>query len=628
MAAAAAAVAAALLAGCVTMPSSGLVRVDGQPSSGGPVAEGVQFVPVPPGGNWKPTEIVAGFLAASGSSLSGNFLGGNALSGNSFAVAREYLSPAYRRQWRPGRAATIIQANPRISVPAVPTILSHMASGASSTQVSVVSRFVETLQPAGNLVASSHGHQFQFELVQVDGEWRISSIAEDGTPSNNLLLLTETDFARDYQPRNLYFFPAGSPQDVLVPDPVFIPQQAAGSEGGARLLVRGLIASPRSGSGPTGWLSDATSTAFPAGTKILGVQVSGIKAVVDLGGTAARAGPGRLFRMEAQLVWSLTSAPYSPGPGAGPAATGIGSVELLLDHRRPALLLPQGFTQFFARWQPAAGPLYYQQATAAGGPGVDELRSGSAARAVPLPGGLGNGPFTAIAVSPPGLAPAILAACRGRDVYQVPLGAASRIASAQRLQGRCTSLSWDDEGDLWATAGNGAYVLAAGTPAGPGRPGFAPVFTAPGEITSLQVAPDGVRAAMIVRTPRGPQIRVAAISRNAAQVYSLQAAQMVQVGSDIADPVALGWRDPYYLLVAGQARGGADALYEVPLNGGAKIQLPTVLPAHVTQVIVSQRGTVVATDGPGEAGQRIWLQPPGSDGLWTPITTGITPDIP
>src|SRR5262249_59724678 len=98
-----------------------------------------------------------------------------------------------------------------------------------------------------------------------------------------LLLLTSTDFARDYLPRNLYFYPSGSTTDALVPDPVYIPQTGLESE--VQGLVNALI-HPAASS----WLWSAATTAFPRGTKLIKPPrvIGGVKAGVKLARAALR----------------------------------------------------------------------------------------------------------------------------------------------------------------------------------------------------------------------------------------------------------------------------------------------------------------------------------------------------
>ena len=95
-----------LLAGCVTVPTSGRVQsvnVTQGGSGGGQYY--LQPIPVPPGQGWSPQQIVSGFLAANASFASGH------------AVAREYLIPSASRTWHPGWAVKVFGQSPSIVTP-------------------------------------------------------------------------------------------------------------------------------------------------------------------------------------------------------------------------------------------------------------------------------------------------------------------------------------------------------------------------------------------------------------------------------------------------------------------------------------------------------------------------------
>jgi hypothetical protein len=109
------------------------------------------------------------------------------------------------------------------------------------------------------------------------------------------------------------------------------------------------------------------------------------------------------------------------------------------------------------------------------------------------------------------------------------------------------------------------------------------------EVTAFRVAPDGVRAAMIVKTGNGAsQLLLAAIIHSDAGA-AVSIGQTVAIGAGIADPGALSWYDADHIVVLAGAGSGAQ-LEEVPVNGGQ----PTL--------IGTQSGTVSVTgDGAGLA---------------------------
>jgi hypothetical protein len=589
------------LGGCVTLPTSGQISNAARlgSSSGGQQVQGVQLVPVPPGDGWSPSDIVRGFLAATGASWSG--------SPASVAVAYDYLAPAYRKQWRPTWSATVIDAAPAVTEIHSPL---RVNPGPSTTVVRLTTQHLERLTAvkygAGSAVVRLHRHHFDFTLINIGGQWRIDSMPNGG----RILLLTTPDFVRDYQPRDRYFFPAAAAGNVLVPDPVYVPQQA-GVDGVAGGLVRSLLTDPPASS----WLYQAAATAFPSGTKLIGVQVpGGVNAVVDLGGTALRASPAARQRMLAQLFFTLTTAPYGT-----PGGTQVRSVTLQLGHR--SWSLGPGNVKGWLHGGPPSPLLYLPELGATGAPELNVLRAGATTQAlVALPPGLGRGPFTAMAVSPanqavrgrPGVP--VLAGCRGKTIYLVPLTRGARPI-ARTVPSRCSSLSWDYNGNLWVAAGTAAFVLyvapGTGEVSGPSE-----VFNVAGTsippsaiIQAIRVAPDGVRVAMIVHDKAGNQIVVGAARLTPAVSSFANSNVLVTVGSDITGPIDLSWWDPDHLLVLARPGHGGLELDEAPLNGGPATTLYTQLPAGIRaltaswpyqQVVLGTQGSAVkiAPNGP------------------------------
>src|SRR6202034_983262 len=147
----------------------------------------------------------------------------------------------------------------------------------------------------GQYLVSSSTQPFNYSLVKVNGQWRIDSLPR------SQLLLTQSDFQRVYQPRDLYFLTQSG--NTLVPDPVFVPQQATDTEL-ATGLVQALLQDP------SGWLTGAAVTGFPAHAQPLGqVRIGGQNATVDLGGEHGKplkVNQRQLEQMAAQLAWTPT----------------------------------------------------------------------------------------------------------------------------------------------------------------------------------------------------------------------------------------------------------------------------------------------------------------------------------
>ena len=301
--AAIAALAAAVAAGgCSTVPTSGPVQQVGA-GQVGISQENPQPIPVPPGPGWTAKQIVSGFLAASAS-----FAGDH-------AVAREYLDSIAQRNWKPGWAVTVVSTTPTTSnAPAI----RRQVSGEPEelAQVKVTGLPVATLTGTGQYLASSgsSSESYDFSLIKINGQWRIDTL-----PTSQLLL-TETDFEQVYQPRDVYFLTQSG--RTLVPDPVFVPQQATTTEL-ATGLVNSLLEDPQ-----RGWLSGAAVTGFPAHAWLIGGQVTinGSNAIVNLGEKHATTSRRQLEQMAAQLAWTLASGTTTirRGPASDQRAPGTG----------------------------------------------------------------------------------------------------------------------------------------------------------------------------------------------------------------------------------------------------------------------------------------------------------------
>jgi hypothetical protein len=255
-----------------------------------------------------------------------------------------------------------------------------------------------------------------------------------------------------------------------------------------------------------------------------------------------------------------------------------------------------------------------------------------------MPKVLGSQTFRAFAISRTPAGAVVLAGCLGKYVYLIPQARPSGAVS-KKLPAPCTSLSWDDHGNLWVAAQAQVIEIPGANIGPPARPVLNPVFgpslTNP-IFRTLQVAPDGVRVAMIIRVGSSTRIQVAATSKSNAFTYLAQTNQMLRVGSDVLDPVALTWLNPDHLLVLDRLGPTRTELFEVPLNGGQSTEIPT--PHGVVSVAASQPAgqsqpplivigiaptvspTGTTTPGKIEESSNGLLNPD-----WKPVASGITP---
>jgi Lipoprotein LpqB beta-propeller domain/Sporulation and spore germination len=561
--------AALVLTGCATIPASGTVQNADVGQSGVSQAQNYpQLIPVGPGPGWTPTQIVQGFLAASASFA------------DDHAVARQYLDSATGRSWRPGWAVTVVSANFTVNIVQLPRPIS-LQPGSGLVNVEVTGLPVATLTGAGQYqVSSGQPARYKFSLIKINGQWRIDNLPR-GTP----LLLTQADFQQVYQSRDLYFLaPSGR---TLVPEPVFVPQQATNT-GLATGLVNALL------QGPAGWLSGAAATGFPAHSRQIGqVKIIGPNAIVNLGQNAAAASRQRREQMAAQLAWTLASAPGS-----------IHSVELEIDGR-PQQLLGSAFQlpQTYHGWVPAQADGSSLDFIGAAG-SVDQLSSANQpASGRVSPAGTPHMPaLSAIAVSPDGASVAGISA-DDQTVYVSSVGQNSAPRVWRCVSGPCTSLSWDAQGDLWIASAGDLWMLPPGAiSASPVQP---PNSEPDANVLDFQVAPDGVRAVMIVTGASGgkpgAQIQLAAITRSNG---SVSIGPSVPLGEGITEPGAVSWFGADDV-IALSGTSSAAQLDEVPLDGGTPQAIPA--PANAVSVTAASQGTSSSSIAVGLSGGQIMV---------------------
>jgi hypothetical protein len=566
---AAAVVAALLLSACATVPDSGPVQAGKVAATTSGQGQGyLQLIPMLPKASWTPKQVVLGFLTASASFANGH------------AVARAYLDPGVREKWKPGWAVTVVRGALKVRQhtinPRQAGIPNQMAS------VKATGEKLATLTDNGQYIVTTGSNTYKFKLSKIAGRW----VIENPPPR---LLLTELAFKQVYAPRNLYY--VASPAHALVPDPVFAPLQAT-SANLAYELVTALLQKPR------GLLAGGVSTRFPSGTKLLRVAVNDGTAVIDLGGSAARAPQAWLSDMTSQLVWTLAGAP------SGQSA--IQSVQLQINGhpRRTASLTggqvhqnPPGLSV------PEAGPdtpLYWVNA----GGAVQKLTPpDSAVHSVPGEAGEGRVHLNTIAVSYDEKYVAGVSPSR-KVVYYGSIQRGARL-TRWRVQGAgVTSLSWDRRDELWVSSPGRVWILrAGGQPVAPGLGGAV--------VSQLRVAPDGVRVAMIVQGPgpHGSHLELRAINRSSDGSPYLP--QSVSIGTNVPDPTQLTWYDANNLIVL-SGPPTHPQLYEVPVNGSSSDALATY---QGTQSITAAGPAVPMAAGLADG--RLALES-NLNGTWTP----------
>jgi len=529
---AALAIAGVCATGCVSMPTGGPVQT--YPVTQAADAQNqpyVQVVPQSPGAGWCPAEIVQGFLTASASF------------GNYSQVAMQYLTPAEQNQWNPSWSAIVYKDGPNVTASACP---SGTAKNAQTATVRITGTVQANLQgygsysvPSASGASQSEAPQPVFNLVKEDGQWRISQAPQK-------FLLTSDSFKNDYQLSKLYFLnPDGN---YLVPDPVYVPVTASLPE-----LMNGLVSDLITP--PNDWLSGATKSAFPASTKIKGVSLNGVTAVVNLTGAAmvkASADNAVMQQISSQLCNTLYSVAQS-----GSAGQPVQSIEVEVNG---VPFSSQGSAvQQSSLLKPASGSssVFYYVAN------TGYLTSQNAAGGNPVKiAQIGTG-VTQVAVSRDA---SYLAVLRGSTLYTGALGG----ALTKRGTGY-TSISWDVSDDLWAAQGNEIVMFrtAVGQRQVLGEMVQATVvdqysFENPNATFSvLRVAPDGVRVAVVIG---GTTLAYGAISGQDGPSPQITLSQVQEQSVNDTTFTSLTWYGSDDVITLSNP---GSAVTEYPVSGGS-----------------------------------------------------------
>ena len=585
------------LAGCVSMQDSGPPgTLQVSPSGTTQDAANIGPIPASPPQNLSPANLVLAFLEVSASYSTYP------------AIVKSYLTQQEAKAWNPQWSATVFSALPTVTQLPV----AKKQAAAKQVTVTVQGQVQATFSGSGQYLSVAQGSTptssctrdepsytcEQFTVTESGGQWRIAKLPR-------YLLLDDSDFSRVYQPQDLYFF--GPTYKVLVPDTVFVP---LGTPASALLttLVSSLIPQSQGTSGSAvaaasqPWLSIGTTvTSFPIGTKQLApVTVLGNTATVDLGGTIAQASQQEIQQVMDQLAWTFLASPSS--------LYTISTVDLDINGTQVAT---SSQTTTYAPYPPKVGVFTYVVdgvaqsrcgSTLANftGPGVPVFAA-NGTPALATCGGVGatpsptatasTGQQTSGKSSPSSTAPAnplaaTAASSDGQYLAGVSAGRGSlsiwslgtRGGPQQKWspQGQTiSSISWDLQDDLWivthsnSTLTSSIYMVSAAT----GK--ATPVIYGSGNVVSLSVAPDGVRAALIVQNQSGSQqVDLAGIYRGTCQVScrrpNFVIPELIQGpvlgGPGITDAISLAWYNQDNLYVIDKTQS-TSALWQVPVSG-------------------------------------------------------------
>ncbi|HEY7859191.1 MAG TPA: LpqB family beta-propeller domain-containing protein [Candidatus Nanopelagicales bacterium] len=560
------AVAAAVLAGCASIPTSGpihegpAVAIDNQELI-------YRAIPQPPQPGMSPEELVLGFLAASSSA------------GDGYSVAREFLTPAAASSWNPLSQVRVYDNS------GIQTRLT--APGA----VSVTGTEDGVIGSDGGFVVAEAGKKFQagYRLVRVGKDWRIAALPKG-------LVLGSGDIEREFRTYDLYFFdPTFS---VVTPDAVTVPVTGAGA---ATVLVSSLL------SGPTSWLAPAVRTAFPEGTTLTldSVPVVSGVAQVDLSPQVLEANDQARQALSAQLVWTLHQLPNVTG-----VAITVGG--------QPLPIPGVGPVQSVDSWQRYDPDEAGSTGDAYAGASTGLVRLGADGRFQRAAGAVGHGRPLLIAPSVSLDEKTVAGITPDRRQLWTQLAAGE---TPPVLVGRGTDLSrasFDRTGALWwVDRGSGVFILQNGRPTA-----RVPIVGLPAGMTSsaiegVSIARDGTRAALLVRRGGAVEPWVARIERDGTNVR-LAAPRRLEMS--VTDALDLAWEAQDQLAVLGTStRNGLGLQVFVISDGFSQTQSQPAVPGATSLAAAPGAATLLGVGG------KVYVQNP--DG-WTALGAGNDPAYP
>lgn len=456
-------------------------------------------------------EIVQGFLDAS------------AASENDFAAARAFLSPVAASQWNPNLLVQVYEGVGRLSSTEIDSIT---FAGIKDGDITNFNRY-QLAKPAESLTQ-------EFKLVEIDGEWRIRNAPRG-------LLISKADLNRSYRIYPLWF-PDLTGQ-VLVPDPVIVPQSVAGT---ATLLMQILLR------GPSRDLAIGVKTAFPQGVELglAAVTVESSVASVSLNSAALNTSPQQRQLMSAQITKTLTSV-----PGINAVRITVGSQALPIADKP--------VQQTASDWQELSADANRNQlATVAFNGRLFELQENSIA--TPYPAFLANqsGGYRSGAIDRNGAIYTALST-DGTRVYVGNLSSTSPpqlVLSGNSFRDPIV----DRSGLIWITSPDGSFVINGGEV----RTVVIEGFLDEDEIIDVIPAPDGVRAAVILNTISGNQLRLATIERDATGIRLTRIRAIEKTWNNIAQ---VSWQTNSLLILLDTTADLATIAAVDSLNGSSRV---------------------------------------------------------
>lgn len=558
-------VAALVLTGCSEIPTSGPVE-RGDEVRAVLDEPAVRVLPRDPVVGQTPEEVVSGFLDASASFE------------NDHEVARRFLSPEAADEWVADAGVTVIDDTPAYR-------LERVRGG-----VQLRAQQVAEIGPDGALEPRDDVDVRRlFTLDRVGDSWRITDLPQG-------LILDRIEVSLTFRAFDIYFMNPG--RTLLVPDPVYLPLDQAGS---ATSLVESLL------DGETRWLRPAVESMIPAGTSLVVPSVPNDNGVarVDLSAEFLDADVTELEQAAAQITATLLGLSTVTGvtisvegsPLQLPSAPSVMTRDTWESYDSDALT-------------PTLGAIFVRSGT------VRRLTDDGS---TPVQGPLGGGRFDVLAPSQSWDGGTVTALDRsgGRMLVTRPFLSAGVEA---RLPGRqLLPASIDAEDRVWAVdnAGDRPRVRLLD---GGGDWESVSVRGLSGRLAAFRVSADGTRVAVVTepgdRRGRGELLLGRVVPR--ADGYQLEAFRRME--RTLVQVRDVSWASASALVVLGGTAGAVPEPTLVDVNR-ALTPLSGAPAVGVTQVTAAP-GLPLLADTPDDG---IWAE---SGSVWDFRAAGRDPAYP
>ncbi|MGZ0148257.1 LpqB family beta-propeller domain-containing protein [Kribbella sp. WER1] len=574
----AALVSVALLGGCAAVPTKGTIR-SGERAGSAPDLGGVGVEAKPPRANVGDMSIVSGFLEAMSDS-------------QAYDVARQYMTPAAAGSWKPESQTVVYEQ--------APDSLTRKGDG-----IQLTAKKIATINERGEWIPapSSAKADFFFKLKKVNDQLRVDSV-----PPGAYLGSNQVDLK--LAARDLYFF--NQTKDMLVPDPVYLPQNLPSGQAATQIIQELL-------KGPTGRLGNGVVSAAPPGTEVqVSVPVDLGVANVALNDAASSLRDQDRQLLAAQIVWTLNQLNLR-------AKITVGGAPLLPDY--PEVLPFPTFNQYDPQVPSASMTKLYgllkevpQRIT--GQDGSTDV-SAQALKNSPL----ANYKAQSFAVTLLGDAGAIVTS-DGHDVVYAPLdssGKDDKKKASFKVEGKTLTPTFDKENNLWVldrvdTDHPRLRVRSQDgdlTPVQTDFKGDTPI--------ALRMAPDGVRALLVMQPANNGQnyVETATVqTTNGGKQLVLGAFRPLQLPlTSISDAA---WSKAGFIVIGAKDTSGRQ-IWSVNVDGSS-LQLlpgssPNFAPEHVMSNVNKDTLPVIQDDN----GEVHWLN---KDLLWASMNNDPKdPDI-